>query len=469
MIRRHATLLRVAFAVLDAAGALLALLIAGSVRFSAETALDALQQAIPNWQLAIAGYVALWPIVLWSQGLYRIRARLTIQREVVDIARSTAVFAVTLLSLLFLLKLPEVSRGVLALVFGLVGVFAFASRLILREVLGLLRRRGRNTRYVLVLGATDLAQRFADLIESQVELGLRVVGHLKTDADEQPTTTRPLLGELDALVEILHSTVVDEVAICLPVTRWELIDSLSRLCEEEGKIVRIPMYVLEHTLSAGRVEEVNGLPIYSLVTGPDRALALACKRLLDLVGSATMLVVLAPLAAAVAVAIRLDSPGPIHFLQERVGLHGRRFRVVKFRTMTDDAEHRLADLRHRNEITGPAFKVTNDPRITRVGRFLRSTSLDELPQLWNVLRGEMSLVGPRPPLPSEVDAYDIWHRRRLSVKPGMTGLWQVRSRHEPDFDRWVEADLEYIDSWSFWLDLKIIAQTIPAMLSGTGR
>ena len=154
------------------------------------------------------------------------------------------------------------------------------------------------------------------------------------------------------------------------------------------------------------------------------------------------------------------------FRQRRVGLHGRPFDVIKFRSMRPDAEERRAELAHLNEVRGPVFKITNDPRITRVGRFLRRTSLDELPQLLNVLRGEMSLVGPRPPLPSEVEGYDLWHRRRLSMKPGITGLWQVRDRRAADFDTWVEADLEYIDRWSLWLDVKILFKTIPAALDG---
>ena len=150
-------------------------------------------------------------------------------------------------------------------------------------------------------------------------------------------------------------------------------------------------------------------------------------------------------------------------------MQGRRFRLIKFRTMVRDADSRLAELEHENEIQGRAFKLTNDPRVNRVGRFLRRSSLDELPQVWNVLRGHMSLVGPRPPLPSEVERYDAWHRRRLSMKPGITGLWQIAGRREPEFDKWVEMDLEYIDHWSPWLDVKIILRTVPALLRAQGR
>jgi exopolysaccharide biosynthesis polyprenyl glycosylphosphotransferase len=469
MIRRHASALRFLFALVDAAGALVALAVVGAIRFSDGSVFESLQVAIPSWELAVGGFITLWPVSLWLHGLYRVRARLTIRRELLDIGRSVILFAAVILSLLFLLKLPDVSRGLLIPLFPTMGAISFGARLALRGLLARLRIRGRNTRFVLIVGTNARAQQFANMLESHTDLGLRVIGHLGADGDERARLTRPVLGDLEALEDILHSNVVDEVALCLPVAQWQRIDELARLCEEEGKIVRVPLYVLEHTLSKGRVEEVDGLPIYSMVTGPDRILALTAKRAVDVIGSAIACVVLSPVLLAIAVAIRLDSRGPILFRQERVGEHGRRFRIVKFRTMVVDAEEHLEELRDRNEIQGHAFKVTSDPRITKVGRWLRATSLDELPQVWNVLRGEMSLVGPRPPLASEVAGYDIWHRRRLSMKPGITGLWQVDGRRESDFDRWVETDLAYIDGWSFWLDLRIIARTIPAMLHRQGR
>jgi exopolysaccharide biosynthesis polyprenyl glycosylphosphotransferase len=468
MIRRHSTGLRLLLAVVDASAALAVLWLALSFRFGTGDIVDPLVTALPNPGLALLAYAVGWPIALWSQGLYRLRVRLTLRGELLDIVRATLLFAAALLSILFLAKLVDVSRGVLAIVFPGLAVSAIAARRAIAWVLGWLRARGRNTRFVLILGANGRAEAFADLVEAQSALGLRVIGHLTVDGDP-PTVTRPILGALGDLEDVIHAHVVDEVAICLPVSQWARIDEIARLCEEEGKIVRIPIYVLEHTLSTGRVEEVAGLPIYSIVTGPDRVLGLVAKRAVDIVGAVLLLAVLSPLVAAIAIAIRLDSPGPIYFRQRRVGLHGRRVELVKFRSMVLDAEERLDRLTDRNEIRGHAFKVTDDPRITQVGRWLRRTSLDEMPQLWNVLRGEMSLVGPRPPLPSEVAGYDIWHRRRLSMKPGMTGLWQVRARHETDFDRWVEADLEYIDRWSLWLDIWIMLRTIPAVLSREGR
>jgi exopolysaccharide biosynthesis polyprenyl glycosylphosphotransferase len=468
MIRRHATALRLALAVVDAFMAVAVLALAGVVRFGSVAPLDPFFAAIPNPLGALAIYTIGWPIALWSQGLYRTRARWTIRGEIVDVARATALFAVAALSLLFLVKLPDVSRTLLLLLFPSLALVGLTTRLVLRLSLSWLRQGGRNARFVLVVGTNGPAQSFADLIESQHALGLRVVGHVDVGGEKR-TVTRPVIGTIEEIEEILHGHVVDEVAICLPVTEWARIDEIARLCEDEGKIVRIPMFVLEHTLSTGRVEEFAGMPIYSIVSGPDRVIGMIAKRALDLVGAAVLLVALSPVFAAIGLAVRGTSVGPALFRQTRVGMNGRAFEVIKFRTMIVGAEDRLADLLDHNEIHGHAFKLTDDPRVTRVGRVLRRTSLDELPQLWNVLLGQMSLVGPRPPLPSEVAGYNVWHRRRLSMKPGMTGLWQVESRREHDFDRWVERDLAYIDHWSFWLDLKILWLTVPAMLGGQGR
>jgi exopolysaccharide biosynthesis polyprenyl glycosylphosphotransferase len=468
MIRRHATALRLLLGIVDAIAALAVLGFAGIYRFGPNEALDPLVAVIPNPGAALVIYAAGWPLALWTQGLYRTRVRLTARSELFDVIRAALLFAGVTLSLLFVFRLPDVSRAVLLIVFPSLAASALVTRFALRWVLQRLRERGYNTRFLLVLGTNGRAQAFADLVEAHDTLGVRVIGHLDAGHEEH-TVSRPILGRLDEIEDVFHSQVVDEVAICLPVSEWSRIDDIARLCEEEGKIVRIPMYVLEHTLSTGRVEEFDGTPVYSLVNGPDRMVGLIAKRTLDFVGGLLAFVVAIPIGAVIALAIRRNSPGPILFRQTRVGLHGRLFEVVKFRTMVDGAEEQLDELLEHNEIKGHAFKVTNDPRVTRVGRWLRRTSLDELPQVWNVLRGEMSLVGPRPPLPSEVASYDVWHRRRLSMKPGMTGLWQIRARNEQDFDRWVETDLEYIDTWTFWLDLKIMLRTIPAVLGREGR
>jgi exopolysaccharide biosynthesis polyprenyl glycosylphosphotransferase len=471
MIRRYAAVFRWILAVADVVLALLVVLGAVTFRFGQASAWPAdVSNSLPDTNFAIAVFVVIWIAVLWMHGLYRSRARLTNRGEIMVVLRATLVQIVITLSLLYIFKLPDVSRLLLIVVFPALAVAAIGIRIVVREILVLARDHGRNARYMLILGANTRAKAFADLVESHAELGLVVIGHLQADAaDKGDTGNRPVLGMIDDLEQILHRQIVDEVAICLPFSMEELIEQSVYLCEQEGKVVRMPVAPVERVLTSGRLETIDGVGVYSLANGPDRAFSLILKRILDVSGSAVLFVALSPLLLVLAALIKLDSKGPVLFRQERVGLHGRPVNVLKFRSMCIGAEDQLEDLRQQNEINGHAFKLANDPRITRVGRFLRRSSLDELPQLWNVFRGEMSLVGPRPPLPSEVANYDIWHRRRLSMKPGMTGLWQVGARRSPEFDHWVEQDLEYIDSWSLWLDLKIILRTVPAMISGDGR
>ena len=279
-----------------------------------------------------------------------------------------------------------------------------------------------------------------------------------------------MIGTIEEIESVLHGRVVDEVAICLSPSDWSYVEPVTRICEEEGKIVRVSIQSLGGLLTGGHFEEVGGLPIVTFLYGPDRFLGMLAKRAFDIVGSILLLVLLSPRPVGRRRCyLRVADGPPILFRQYRVGLHGRPFVCLKFRTMVPDAEEMLPDIAHLSEVHGPAFKIADDPRITRTGGFLRRTSLDELPQLWNVLRGEMSIVGPRPAPPREVEQYSIWHRRRLSMRPGLTGLWQVSARSEADFDRRVELDLDYIDRWSLWMDIKILLRTIPVIVAQEGR
>ncbi len=466
MIRRYATQLRALLMVADAAVAVGVVLVVSVLRFGRDW-VGWWGEIVPQPGPLVAAYAVAWVVVLTFHGLYRPRARWSLRSEASAVLRATLTTALLTLSVLFLFRLPDVSRLFLVTLFPIQALATLGVRAMLRLGFEWLRRHGYNTRYVLVVGAGPRGRSFAQRLEDHAALGLRVVGFLDDDPSYSDLPGGwPYLGPLDRLQGILHDRVIDEVAICLPFTQWNLIDVVTGVCEDEGKIVRIPMDVLDRAISTGRVEELDGIAVISLVSGPDRALALGMKRVIDLAGGGLGLVLLSPLLLACAIAILLGDGRPVFFRQRRVGLHGRPFQVLKFRSMTRDAEARRGEVDDRNEVNGRAFKVTDDPRITQVGRWLRRTSFDELPQLWNVLRGEMSLVGPRPPLPDEVEQYDIWHRRRLSMKPGITGLWQVRARRDPDFDRWVAADLEYIDRWSLWLDLRILARTIPAALQG---
>ena len=458
---RQLATLRLALLAADAASAVILFLLVSVVRFGTDFE-DVWIAFGAEWWVYACGFAIAWLVAEWLFGLDKPRYRWSLRTEAGDVARAVLVLAITVFSVLFVGHIPEVSRQFLLMLFAAQGVVAIVERGLLWRLLVLLRDRGVGVRHVLVVGAGALAQAYADRFEGRRELGFRVVGHVGPAG----AVTRPVLGPLEALEGILHGNVIDELLVCLDPDDSSLLGPVLSLGQEEGKVVRLPVDATTALLGRGRLESLDGLPILSIMNSPDRVLGLLAKRVVDIVVSASALVLLSPVLLAIAVAIKLGDGGPVLFRQTRIGLHGRPFEMVKFRTMVPDAEARLGELAHRNEIDGPAFKLSDDPRTTRVGRLLRRTSLDEWPQFWNALRGQMSVVGPRPPLPHEVVGYDLWHRRRLSMKPGLTGLWQVSGRRIEDFDHWVELDLSYIDRWSFWLDLKIMVRTVPAMLNG---
>ncbi len=469
MIRRHLMALRVGLMVVDGLSAIAVFLLASVLRW---------RDGDPEYLWALIGidvrfaavlFAITWVVVLWFSGLYRMSVRWQVWSEVGDIVRATLLVAAITLSGLFLFKQGDVSRLFLGFLFIGQAAVTLLSRVLLRTGFEAARRGGHDARYMVVAGAGRLAQDFADRVESHAGLGIQIIGHLSTPNETERAVTRPILGTVHDIEDVLHANVVDEVAVCLPPSDAHFLEPITGLAAGEGKTVRIPVDPTQEILPGATSEEFDGFVVRSLIHDGQRELGLIVKRILDVVGSALGLILLSPLIIGAAIVMRVREGPPIFFRQERVGLHGRPFTMLKFRTMVPDAEERLDDLMHLNERSGAAFKLEDDPRITGVGRFLRRTSIDELPQLWNVLTGSMSLVGPRPPLPREVAEYDIWHRRRLSMKPGITGLWQVEARHEPDFDRWVEHDLIYIDGWSIWLDLKILLRTVPALLTHGGH
>ena len=468
MIRRHELGFSFALLVADAGLAVVVVVAVFAASFG-PTWQDYLAGVLPQWGLSVALYALSWVGLLAAQGLYRPRARWSAYSDAIAIARSAVVLAAATVAVLFVLGFDSPSRFVLLVIFPIQAWATISARVGLRAIFNEARRRGRNLRAIVIVGTGPTAREFDRKITERWDIGLTVVGALGPEPVE---AMRPglYLGTLERLSEVFHEQVIDEVAICLPPGETDLISEIYRRCADEGKTVRIPIELPDQVMSAGRIEDLDGTPVLSLISGPDHVIPLAAKRLVDIVGAAVGLVVLSPIFAVAALIIVATDGRPVIFTQQRAGVNGRPFRIVKFRTMTRDADAQRAALREHNEVAGGAsFKMTNDPRITTIGRFLRKTSIDELPQLWNVLKGEMSLVGPRPHPFDDVAGYDAWHRRRLSMKPGITGLWQIAGRGEPSFDRWVQLDLDYIDHWSIWLDFRLLIKTIPAMLRAEGR
>jgi len=357
-----------------------------------------------------------------------------------------------------------------------VTVTGVVSRLFLRLVLMSARRSGYNYRYLLIIGANSRANEVAVKIDAKPELGYKIVGFVaendgaRENWPTQSTHRGEVLGLLDELQGVLQRERVDEMMVCLPVdSRFSDIVTVVQHARDLGVVVRLMPNLQDDALFKNiHLEEFDGQHVVTLFR-EQMLLQLLAKRMVDATLSLSALIVLAPLMIVVAILIKITSPGPVFFAQDRVGMNQRRFRIYKFRSMVVDAEAKKEELAHLNEIPdGPAFKIKNDPRITAIGRFIRKTSIDELPQLFNVLHGEMSLVGPRPPLPDEVKKYEWLFRKRLSVKPGITCVWQISGRSNTTFERWMEMDSEYIDNWSIWLDMKILLKTVPAVLLGRG-
>jgi exopolysaccharide biosynthesis polyprenyl glycosylphosphotransferase len=388
-------------------------------------------------------------------------------------ATSLASFWLMIISAVFSVKSFNI-LNILIFYAAVTGVGVF-SRLFLRVLLLSARRSGYNYRYLLVVGANERSSQIAAKIEEKPELGFKIVGFVAETpeaaeawhSDSQPNWQ--ILGALDELRAVFTRERVDEVIVCLPVdARFRDITAVIQHARELGIVVRLmPEFADGYLLKNVHIEEFEDEYVITLFR-EQMLLQLLIKRAIDTAISLAVLTILFPVLLVVAILIKLTSPGPVFFVQNRVGMNQRQFKLYKFRSMVADAEQRKSELLHLNERDGPAFKIENDPRITRIGRFIRRTSIDELPQLFNVLSGEMSLVGPRPPLPDEVRKYEWLFRKRLSVKPGITCIWQISGRNHISFDRWMQMDHEYIENWSIWLDLRILLKTIPAVLFSRG-
>ncbi len=409
------------------------------------------------------------PVWLWSlhvTGLYSELRRLRADILFIRLVRAVGFAVLLLLALLFIVR-PEnpTSRSFLVGFAGMSVLGLYAARAALLRTTGD-REEPLN---ILVIGSAVEAEPLLETLRRRPDWGYQVVGVLRPD-DEIVTSVGgvKVLGTLSQLAPVLERHNVVQVFMTGRTWDTATLRQVADTCEEVGVTFSMDANFLGLSVARADVQDFEGWSVLSFSSTPASADALVTKRLMDLVGSAVALVLLVPVFFLTALAIKLEDGGPILFTQGRSGLFGRSFPMYKFRSMVVDAEAKKAALDQHNEMGGPVFKIARDPRITRVGAFIRKTSIDELPQFWNVLRGEMSLVGPRPPIPAEVARYERWQMRRLSMKPGLTCIWQVCGRNQVDFETWMKLDLEYIDNWSLFLDIKLLARTVPAVLSGSG-
>ena len=368
---------------------------------------------------------------------------------------------------LFLLRVTWVSRVVVVgFALSSVPVLLLARAANLR-LLHALRRSRFDPYRVLLMGQPDRAGPYLDALQRHPEWGMQVIGAL-AEPSEDTAARVEMLGPPNQLGALLVQQPVDEVYVVPGGLDPDALADVAQTCDEMGVRLSLDANFLGLRTAEPELSDFDGWSVLSFGPLQGAGPELVLKRTCDVVGSLLGLLFLWPLLLGVAICIKLEDRGSVFYVQQRAGRYGRLFSMVKFRSMRENADQEREALQSHNEMSGPAFKIADDPRITRVGKWIRRLSIDELPQLFNVVQGHMSLVGPRPPLPEEVAQYERWQLRRLSMRPGLTCIWQVSGRNEIDFERWMELDLQYIDNWSLWLDFRLIMRTVPAVLRGTG-
>jgi len=408
-------------------------------------------------------------LVIFAQvyGLYRpseSRSGLNEQRLTIQ---ATMTSGLLLCGTLYLARAFEVSRIVVAVTVAVTLVFVTTRRAIERKMRARRYLQGRETRNVLIVGEGRVAHALRNHLQALPHMGFRFMGFVSLDANSEHSDNPQVIGSIRNCVALARSLFVDEIYFSTPADKQTVI-SVVEDARAVGIDVRVVPDLYDGLAWNAPVEFIGQFPTIPLHRRDFPRASYLLKRALDVVLSAAALIVAAPFMLIIALMIRLDSPGPVFYRSTRIGRKGRTFTCFKFRTMVADADKLRKDLENSNERDGILFKMKNDPRITRVGAYLRKYSLDELPQFFNVLIGDMSLVGPRPPLAGEVEQYDLSHLRRLDVLPGITGLWQVEAREDPSFDSYISLDTAYVENWNLMLDLRILARTIGVVLSGTG-
>jgi exopolysaccharide biosynthesis polyprenyl glycosylphosphotransferase len=389
-----------------------------------------------------------------------------------DTFRQCGYGAISLIVFEFALRL-DLSRPFLGLISVYSWVFLCLFRLTAGSLVGVVRREFGGPHYVMIVGLGARALKLGEQLERSAQYGIRLIGFFAEDPGEEPAPGQVHLTAdydvfpISGLKEILRRQVIDEIVFAVESDRLAELEDVFLLCDEEGVRTRVAVDFFPHVNSKVHLEELGSTPLLTFSAAPHDEVRLLVKRVTDISLAVAGIIVLLPFMILIALLVRLTSRGPAIFRQERCGLNGRKFTFYKFRSMCDNAEDLKPGLQHLNK-RSTVFKIPNDPRLTPIGRYLRKFSIDEWPQLWNILRGDMSLVGPRPAVPDEVDQYKQWQRRRLRMRPGLTCLWAVSGRDQLDFETWMRMDMQYIDNWSLGLDWKILLLTIPRVLTGHG-
>lgn len=473
MFSRHNRMRGVLYAVSDGCLALLSFWLAHRIRVGIAGMRPLYPVSYYAWIVPLV--VALWLCVGWATGLYRAIDEQDLRRMVISPLKVAVLASLLLFAFIFITKFEYISRSLLALYAAADLLLMVLYRLAASTLLVNLRASAGSYRHFLLVGDTPDAVEIAKAIEANENWGMRLSGFAVVAPEGRgPRLHSPELRRdyplyaVKALPGLLRQHVIDEVIFAVSKDELDQIEDTFLICEQEGVKTRLSLSFFPHAISKVSLERLREMPLLTFSTTPENEYLILLKRSADLFMAALMVAILSPLFLALAALIKLTSKGPILYRQTRCGLGGRKFTVYKFRSMRAGADRLREKLQPLNESDGPVFKIRNDPRCTVLGRFMRRLSLDELPQLFNILRGDMSFVGPRPPLPEEVEKYENWQRRRLRMQPGLTCLWAIEGRSRLNFKRWMELDLEYIDHWSPLLDWKILLKTIPAVLLGRG-
>ncbi len=418
----------------------------------------------PEYFVLFLLYLFLWIISSNIYKIYGSRRFMSAWREFRQMIKAHFFSFASCILLLYLYN-PNLLRNRFIFYFGFFVVcLTIGFHIAIRLILQAWRKTGRNTRCILILGSGPAAELYLQKVKDNPQLGYKVIGYL---APTKNGLKIPYLGDYSKLESVIKMNIVDLTVVTDVVTDDEIQKSIG-LLNIMGINIAVLLDEVVSKVAQSRPVDFGGLPMVVYDSHPRRPWQELVKRGFDIIFSSIGLILISPVFLLVALAVKMTSKGPAIFSQERVGLNGRAFRMYKFRSMVVNAEEIKERLAHLNEMSGPVFKITNDPRVTSVGRFIRKTSLDELPQLINVLIGNMSLVGPRPPLSKEVNLYDLKHRKRLAVRPGITCIWQISGRNQVGFEEWMEMDAEYVDRWSLWLDFEILAKTVPVVLGRRG-